>query len=288
MNGTQADTFMKTLLSGEPLSPQDWRDYFCAFHAKPENAGRKQMRNLRDSAGLTTAGHLAGVLPAHAACILDVGSGEGALVPVLRERLPGAAYTGVDICGAETARAAAVFGDSQARFVTADAAELPFDDASFDCAVSHFALMLVEPVETAMQELHRVLRPGSTAAILMENRTLVQKERFTSIAASYLRRTFPAMAPPVTNPQARSAGAVAERLEAAGFTAVCVRELTFTAQLSPADLADLVMAFYIYGSLDAPHADELRGLLLHAARAACDAAGHARFGMPALLFTATA
>jgi ubiquinone/menaquinone biosynthesis C-methylase UbiE len=38
--------------------------------------------------------------------------------------------------------------------------QLPFDDCSFDCAVSAFTLCSIENVSRALGELHRVLRPG--------------------------------------------------------------------------------------------------------------------------------
>ncbi|MGH7200278.1 MAG: class I SAM-dependent methyltransferase [Planctomycetaceae bacterium] len=38
--------------------------------------------------------------------------------------------------------------------------DLPFDEAAFDCVVSTFTLCSIEPVERALAEAHRVLKPG--------------------------------------------------------------------------------------------------------------------------------
>jgi ubiquinone/menaquinone biosynthesis C-methylase UbiE len=38
--------------------------------------------------------------------------------------------------------------------------QLPFDDCSFDCAVSTFTLCSIAAVDRTLHELHRVLRPG--------------------------------------------------------------------------------------------------------------------------------
>ncbi len=46
------------------------------------------------------------------------------------------------------------------RFAPADAADLPFDDASFDAVVCQFGIMFMPDKARAMQEARRVLRPA--------------------------------------------------------------------------------------------------------------------------------
>src|SRR5919107_4984734 len=46
--------------------------------------------------------------------------------------------------------------------VACDAAELPFDDASFDLVLGHAVLHHLPRLEQAFAEFHRVLRPGGT------------------------------------------------------------------------------------------------------------------------------
>jgi ubiquinone/menaquinone biosynthesis C-methylase UbiE len=48
----------------------------------------------------------------------------------------------------------------QAKALRAPAEDLPFNDASFDVAVSTLVLCTVDDVPRALRELHRVLRPG--------------------------------------------------------------------------------------------------------------------------------
>ena len=50
----------------------------------------------------------------------------------------------------------------QAKALRAPAEDLPFNDASFDVAVSTLVLCTVDDVPRALRELHRVLRPGGT------------------------------------------------------------------------------------------------------------------------------
>ena len=53
----------------------------------------------------------------------------------------------------------------KARFLTADALALPFDDASFSAAYTQHASMNIADKEGLYRELARVLRPGSTLVI---------------------------------------------------------------------------------------------------------------------------
>lgn len=51
-------------------------------------------------------------------------------------------------------------------WVQGDALALPFDDNYFDCATMGYGLRNVTNIPLALQELHRVLKPGAKAAIL--------------------------------------------------------------------------------------------------------------------------
>lgn len=51
-------------------------------------------------------------------------------------------------------------------FVNASATELPFEDDSFDTAVSTLVLCTVPDEQAALSELHRVLRPGGRLLLL--------------------------------------------------------------------------------------------------------------------------
>jgi len=55
---------------------------------------------------------------------------------------------------------------SKIEWVEGDALRLPFDDNSFDAVTLSFGLRNVADIPKAMCELHRVLRPGCTAAVL--------------------------------------------------------------------------------------------------------------------------
>src|SRR5262245_4157464 len=81
--------------------------------------------------------------------LLDVGSGTGTLAIAALERWPALRVTGIDPAGGMLAvareDARRRLGGRAARYATevAYADELPFDDATFDLAVSSFVLQLV-------------------------------------------------------------------------------------------------------------------------------------------------
>lgn len=52
------------------------------------------------------------------------------------------------------------------QWVQGDAMQLPFDDESFDAATMGYGLRNVSSIQSALREVHRVLRPSCKAAIL--------------------------------------------------------------------------------------------------------------------------
>jgi SAM-dependent methyltransferase len=101
------------------------------------------------------------LLPAPGTATLDLGCGEGRVGRELASaghRLSGADSSPALIAAAERA-------GGYERLVCADAAELPFADASFDLAVAFMSLQDMERPAEAIGELARVLSPGGCAAI---------------------------------------------------------------------------------------------------------------------------
>jgi len=95
------------------------------------------------------------LLPPPGRATLDIGCGEGRLSRDLRSL--GHAVTGVD--ASPTMAAAARDADPSIPVHVADAAALPFDDASFDYAVAFMSLQDVDDMPRAVHEAARVLEP---------------------------------------------------------------------------------------------------------------------------------
>jgi arsenite methyltransferase len=103
--------------------------------------------------------------------ILDIGTGPGLLALELAERVaPDGQVTGIDVSAdmlavAEQNRQRSPCGN-RITFRNADAGALPFDDAAFDALTATQVYEYVEDVDHALQEAHRVLRPGGRLLVL--------------------------------------------------------------------------------------------------------------------------
>lgn len=84
----------------------------------------------------------------------------------------GARYTGVDFSptALELARRRFDAEGREGRFVQASIADLPFDDSSFDLVYSNGVIHHLPETERVVQELHRVLRPGGRALVMVYHR----------------------------------------------------------------------------------------------------------------------
>lgn len=97
--------------------------------------------------------------------LLDVGTGSGNVAIPAAER--GARVTGVDITTElfDAARARAAQADVEVQWVEGDAADLPFEDGSFDRVLSVFGCMFAPRHQEAADELVRVCRPGGLIGV---------------------------------------------------------------------------------------------------------------------------
>src|SRR5438105_6794294 len=101
--------------------------------------------------------------PAPASRIVDVGTGVGILIPVLRAAFPQALIVGIDRSPGMLAFARR---DYAVPCAVADARQLPLADASVDLVMMAFMLFhLPQPID-GLREARRVLRPGGRVATI--------------------------------------------------------------------------------------------------------------------------
>ena len=102
--------------------------------------------------------------------VLEVGCGLGTDGAQFAEA--GADYTGIDLTDAavELARKRFELFDLSGKFQTADAENLPFEDNTFDVVYSHGVLHHTPDTRQALREIHRVLRPGGRAIVMLYHR----------------------------------------------------------------------------------------------------------------------
>ena len=100
--------------------------------------------------------------------ILDVGCGAGWLVRMLAERVPEGRVIGMDISDEMVRRARRNYVDVEnAMFVVGAADEIPWDANFFTHAISVESAYYWSDPARGLQEIHRVLREGGTAWILI-------------------------------------------------------------------------------------------------------------------------
>jgi ubiquinone/menaquinone biosynthesis C-methylase UbiE len=127
--------------------------------------------------------------------LVDIGVGTGNLALTALQRWPDVHVSGID-ASQEMIRAAATEarrrlgpdGDDRFAASVALAADLPFDDRSFDAALSSFVLQLVPNRARALREIRRVLRPGGTVGYvtwLLEVRSFAPDRIFDALLDEY-------------------------------------------------------------------------------------------------------
>ncbi len=102
--------------------------------------------------------------------VLEIGCGLG--TDGAQFAKAGATYTGVDLTDAavELAQKRFQLFDLPGTFRTADAENLDFADESFDLVYSHGVLHHTPDTVKAVQEVHRVLKPGGRAVVMLYHR----------------------------------------------------------------------------------------------------------------------
>lgn len=99
---------------------------------------------------------------------LDVATGTGELALELARHAD--RVVGVDFCGEMIVPAQAKVARSglsqRVRLMVGDALALPFEDDSFDCATTGFAMRNVTDMGQAFSEMRRVIKPGGRVACL--------------------------------------------------------------------------------------------------------------------------
>ncbi len=102
--------------------------------------------------------------------ILDVATGTADLALALADGIPGSKVVGVDISagmldvGRQKVRARR--RDDRVRLDLGDGEQLPYGDAEFDAITVAFGVRNFEHLEQGLRDMHRVLQPGGTLAVL--------------------------------------------------------------------------------------------------------------------------
>lgn len=134
---------------------------FRAFeHAGWQQAATRYAQDFEQLTTQTVEPLLAATLVTKGTRLLDVATGPGYVARVAADR--GATVVGIDFSPAMLERACR--NAPAVEFREADAAELPFGDASFDVVTMNYGLLHLSEPERAIAEAYRVLCPGGRFA----------------------------------------------------------------------------------------------------------------------------
>jgi SAM-dependent methyltransferase len=127
--------------------------------------------------------------------VLDVATGSGNVALVAAGR--GARVTGLDLTPElfEAARRRAAEAGVEIEWVEGDAEELPWEQGSFDRALSAFGTMFAPRHELAAAELVRVTRPGGMVAVAAWTPEGTNGQMFKTVAA-HMPAPPPELKPP--------------------------------------------------------------------------------------------
>lgn len=116
-----------------------------------------------------TAKHALARMPIEAGeTVLDLGCGSGYAGRAIRSATDADRVYGLDRSPQMLANARSYTDDDRVGFVRGDFTALPFGTDEFDHAFSMEAIYYASDVSRALEELHRVLRPGGTAHVAVD------------------------------------------------------------------------------------------------------------------------
>jgi demethylmenaquinone methyltransferase/2-methoxy-6-polyprenyl-1,4-benzoquinol methylase len=118
--------------------------------------------------------------------VVDLATGTGDLALALTKKLPDAQIIGVDFSERMLSLARS---KGLRRTTLADAMQLPFEDASFDCVTIAFGLRNLPDFAGGLREMHRVLRPGGHLLVL--EFSLPRLSILRAVYRVYLHRMLP-------------------------------------------------------------------------------------------------
>lgn len=140
-----------------PRDRQSWAGYLQRFHQQRPGI-TDDILAASTSDGINAYQWLLEPFPDRAR-LLDIACGNA---PLHRLTAPAGWWVGIDRSEAELARAAT---QGAGPLVRAEASSLPFASHSVEAVACSMALMLVQPIDAALKEMHRVIRPGGLAAM---------------------------------------------------------------------------------------------------------------------------
>lgn len=150
-----------------------WQEHPCGTKFADAEPGSRRFFELVEAHRYEKEWHIpaaAGFAQTRDLDVLEIGCGLGTDGAQFAQA--GARYTGIDLTDAavDLARRRFELFNLPGLFCVADAERLDFQDASFDLVYSHGVLHHTPDTRAAVREIHRVLRPGGRAVVMLYHR----------------------------------------------------------------------------------------------------------------------
>src|SRR4029079_6945873 len=150
-----------------------WQEHPCGTKFADAAPGSRRFYELVEEHRYTKEWHIpaaAGFAETKGLRVLEIGCGLG--TDGAQFARAGADYTGIDLTDAAIDLAQKRFQlfNLPGKFQTDDAEKLSFADNTFDVVYSHGVLHHTPDIESAIREIHRVLRPGGRAEVMLYHR----------------------------------------------------------------------------------------------------------------------
>lgn len=150
-----------------------WQEHPCGTKFADAQPGSRRFYELVEAHRYEKEWHIpaaAGFANSRDLDVLEIGCGLG--TDGAQFAHAGANYTGIDLTEAavDLARRRFELFNLPGNFRVADAEQLDFPDNSFDLVYSHGVLHHTPDTAAAVREIHRVLRPGGRAVVMLYHR----------------------------------------------------------------------------------------------------------------------
>ena len=178
------------------------------------------MSRPRDVSGRTSYEWLVDAVPTVDGPVVDLACGDGFLIDALCRRPFLHSVIGVDLNTAELRAARQRLGPGVA-LVRTNATALPFATSSLSVVTAHFSLMLLLPLDDALAEIARALRPGGSLVAVVPGPTPEDVPNGWSALRSVFAETLadhPIELPAIQDERILDRGTRATLLDAAGLT----------------------------------------------------------------------
>ncbi|MGB7979689.1 MAG: methyltransferase domain-containing protein [Candidatus Nanopelagicales bacterium] len=219
----------------------EWTNYLAQYHEAHPGITEEVLSGSRHPTFGDPYRWLRDAAPYRPARVLDIACGSAPMQPLFAD----SEYLGIDLSHAELSVARA---RGRGPVLTADALALPVESGSLDIVVCSMAIMLLRPIDAAIAEIARVLRPGGTfAAIRPVSTPLLPRDLRTVAPLLLALRHTPEL------PQHFTGRGLGQVITRAGLSIISTQGARFAHPLAtPADARLAVEALYL------PHVPDTR------------------------------